>query len=366
MNQQAIIQRASPAIAVNGSDPVLLLSTVNSTLAQRSGYQVLADYLSEAEFVHAARKDPQSMVPWFFARVSAQVALTRYYLGGSAALEWKAWRRVRCGFRGVVHMMWADHDLGYLDLILRNDATPLCGTFHLCSDTIAQTIRYPGRLRRLAAIILMSESQRQFFLSVGVEPSRIHVVLHGVDADYFTPPSDKPVYPVTVLSVGNTRRNFPLLAQVCKAFHGDSSIRFQIVASPDRRNLFAGIPNVEFLCGLRDPELLSCYQQASLLLQTLENSTANNVVLEAMACGLPVVAERVGGISEYVSRENAILTEPNDVDTLVRAIRKLAESRQAREQMGQAARQRAEQLHWKNVANWTREVYKQAITCTLR
>ena len=62
------------------------------------------------------------------------------------------------------------------------------------------------------------------------------------------------------------------------------------------------------------------------MLQTLENSTANNVVLEAMACGLPVVAERVGGISEYVSRENAILTEPNDVDTLVRAIRVLADS----------------------------------------
>src|SRR3989304_9584165 len=100
MSRQAIMQRASPAIAVNGSDPVLLLSTVNSTLAQRSGYHVLADYLGETEFVYAARKDPQILVPWFFARVSAQMALTRYYLGGSGALGWKGGGGGRWRVRG--------------------------------------------------------------------------------------------------------------------------------------------------------------------------------------------------------------------------------------------------------------------------
>lgn len=334
---------------------------MHSTLASRSGYQVLADYLSRTEFLSTVRKNPGRFLPWVLARTTARFAFTRYYLGGCAQLEWKAWKRIRKGDVGLVHMMWADHDLGFLDLFVNQKTTPICGTFHLCSDTLGQTIRFPNRLQRLAAIILMSESQRPYFLSVGVKPERIHVVLHGVDADYFTPAQHKPDGPLRVLSVGNTRRNFPLLVKVCKAFNDDPRLRFQVVASPDRRRLFEHMKNVDFLCGLSDDQLLECYRNASVLLQALENTTANNVVLEAMACGVPVVAERVGGIGEYVTSECARLASPNNVDEFVGAIKNLVDSRHAREDMGKAARFRAETLHWRHVANRTREVYETAI-----
>jgi glycosyltransferase involved in cell wall biosynthesis len=343
-------------------ESVLLLSTIHATLAGRSGYQVLADYLPGAEFIHSPRQDPSAAIPWFFARSISRLSLTRYYLGGSASLEWKAWRRIRQGFKGVVHMMWADHDLGFLDLVPLGAAVPLIGTFHLCSDAIGKTIRFPSRLRRLKALILMSESQRPYFLSAGVDPSRIHVVLHGVDTDYFTSPSDRPFDVVTVLAVGNTRRNFPLLRQVCMEFRHDPRIRFRIVAAPDRRAMFADLPNVDFRCGLSDEQLLTSYREANILIQTLENSTANNVLLEAMSCGLPVVAERVGGIGEYASADNAILTTPNDVTALTTAVRRLVESPNARVEMGLAARQRAEKLSWPKTAELTRAVYRHAAT----
>ncbi len=87
-------------------------------------------------FVTAARWDPRwDGLPLFFARVARRFAFSRWYLGGSAALEWKAARRLWKGFDGVVHSMWADHDLGFLDLLLSKKRHKLCGTFIIAPTT---------------------------------------------------------------------------------------------------------------------------------------------------------------------------------------------------------------------------------------
>src|SRR5438067_3819332 len=338
---------------------VLLLSTIHLNHASRSGYQLLADYLPEAEFLSAPRVEPTSAVPLFAARVARKFAFSRWYLGGCAALEWKALRRLRAGFEGVVHSLWAVHDLGYLDLVLNRKRQRLCGTFHNCDDTFQHTIRFPHRLRRFDAIILMSETQRPFFLRAGVVPEKIHVVLHGVDTNFFTPPENIPnEEEFVVLSVGGYRRNFPLLRAVCGQMRAVKNVRFEIVAPKSWRDMFAGLPNVRFFSGLDDEQLLEKYRASSCFLQTAENATANNSLLEAMSCGLPVVTERVGGIPEYVNGNSAVLTPANDANALANAIRGLAASHEIRAAMGRAARARAEELDWKNVATWMREIYR--------
>ena len=75
---------------------------------------------------------------------------------------------------------------------------------------------------------------------------------------------------------------------------------------------------MRFRSGLNDAEFLEAYQGCSCLLQTVENATANNVILEAMACGKPVVAESVGGIPEYVDASCGILVERGDAEGLAR------------------------------------------------
>jgi glycosyltransferase involved in cell wall biosynthesis len=94
------------------------------------------------------------------------------------------------------------------------------------------------------------------------------------------------------------------------------------------------------------------------LLQTVENATANNVILEAMACGQPVVAESVGGIPEYVDASCAILTAAGDADGLARALLELQGSPARRDALAAGARKRAEMLDWKNVAGKMREIYE--------
>jgi len=72
------------------------------------------------------------------------------------------------------------------------------------------------------------------------------------------------------------------------------------------------------------------------------------IVLEAMACGLPVVGTNRGGVAELVDRETGILAEPDNVDSLAGAIEAIYFRDMAR--MGQAARRKAaERYDWDEI-----------------
>ena len=74
------------------------------------------------------------------------------------------------------------------------------------------------------------------------------------------------------------------------------------------------------------------------------------VIIEASACGLPVVATRVGGVPEVcIDGETGIMVEPNDPNMLARAIVELASNPQKRHEMGRKGRQFViDHYVWKN------------------
>lgn len=335
----------------------LMLSSVYASHARRSGYGLLSEYISGAELITGPRADPARGLPLFGARVARRFSFSRWYLGGCASMEWKAWQRLRRGFAGVIHSMWADHDLGYLDLMPAARRQAFVGTFHNCLDTFPLTIRYPSRLKRFAAIVLMSETQRSYFLKEGVNSDKVHVILHGVDTSYFTPGNKTSDHPFVVLSVGGYRRNFGLLAKICAAMR-DTSVQFSIVAPEAFRATFSDFSHVRFESGITDEQLLREYQSASCLLHVAENATANNVLLEAMSCGMPIVCERLGGIPEYVNGDCADLSAPGDAEGLISAIQRLRRQTDLQQRRSSAARLRAEELDWSKVASKTTELYR--------
>jgi alpha-1,6-mannosyltransferase len=72
------------------------------------------------------------------------------------------------------------------------------------------------------------------------------------------------------------------------------------------------------------------------------------IVLEAMACGLPVVATNQGGVAELVDTETGLLAEPNHVDSLAGAIEAIFQ--RDLERMGEAARRKAvERYDWNEI-----------------
>ena len=88
-----------------------------------------------------------------------------------------------------------------------------------------------------------------------------------------------------------------------------------------------------------------------------------NVVREAMACGLPVVATRVGGVPEVVEDgESGILVDKKDVTSLVEAIRALINSPDMRKKMGKRGREIIEDnFTWNKNAKDLREIYEKVL-----
>jgi len=112
-----------------------------------------------------------------------------------------------------------------------------------------------------------------------------------------------------------------------------------------------------------DLSLRLLYSAADVFVIPSRQDNLLNTGLEAHACGTPVVAFRTGGLVDIVAdRVTGALAEPFDPASLAAAIRWVLEDRQRRQQLGAAARQRAEQL-WDpaRVAGLYAGVYRQAL-----
>ncbi|MBZ0242081.1 MAG: glycosyltransferase, partial [Bacteroidales bacterium] len=86
--------------------------------------------------------------------------------------------------------------------------------------------------------------------------------------------------------------------------------------------------NLRFTGLLEGEELATTLAKADFMVMFSNYENMPVVILEALACGLPVVATRVGGIPEMIDKENGLLVEPGDEAALKEAIRWMAEKHQ--------------------------------------
>jgi glycosyltransferase involved in cell wall biosynthesis len=337
----------------------LLAWSQDDFLARRSGYHILADYL-DAPSVVTQRADPSGGAALLGTRVLRRASLSRWFTGGSAKMELNVWSQCRAGFAGPIHMLWCDRDIGFLDLLVDHSKNPLIGTFHHPPNQLDQIIRYKNRLRKFRAIILMSESQRTWFLDQGVQDNRIHVIPHGVDTQFYVPSHldvrPSPVF--RVLAVGSTGRDFPRLLETALHFGGRKNIHFEILGPASKKSAFDNLENVTYLNGVSDAQLLSSYQNASCLLHLTTEATANNVLLEALACGLPVIASRVGGVPEYLDFSCGLLVEPASTSSCIQALESWVSNPTNLTGKRYAARAHAESLSWSGIAILTKAIYQ--------
>jgi len=120
-----------------------------------------------------------------------------------------------------------------------------------------------------------------------------------------------------------------------------------VVLGDDRPGARWGSTDVVYTGRIDDPEtVVRWYRAADLLVHPSRADTFPNVVLEALACGLPVVATAVGGIPEQVNdfgseRPTGILARPGDPAALAEALRLLLGDSELRARMGENARDEA-------------------------
>jgi len=124
---------------------------------------------------------------------------------------------------------------------------------------------------------------------------------------------------------------------------------------------FAG-KKARFVGYLKGVALAEAYASADAFVYASETETMGNVILEASACGCPVVAPRAGGISSLVSEgQTGLLYMPGDLDDAVRATRTVLEDRAVRSRLAQSARCVVESWNWENAIGSVRQVYLDTI-----
>ncbi|HEU5016513.1 MAG TPA: glycosyltransferase family 4 protein [Pseudolabrys sp.] len=110
---------------------------------------------------------------------------------------------------------------------------------------------------------------------------------------------------------------------------------------------------------LRDEEVAALMRWSDLFVFPTLADTLPLVLYEAMACGLPVVASRVGGIPYQIDEQCGLLVPPGDSTALAATIERLAADRSVLDAMSRAALMRATQLDtWSDAAATAREAYE--------
>ncbi len=106
--------------------------------------------------------------------------------------------------------------------------------------------------------------------------------------------------------------------------------------------------------------LEKAYQYADIFVLTSLSEGMPSVILEAMGCGLPVVASDVGGNNELVEEGvNGYLIKGDDVETLAQQLTRLIDDASLRRQMGQAGREKALKYDWENIMREYNRLYEQ-------
>lgn len=131
---------------------------------------------------------------------------------------------------------------------------------------------------------------------------------------------------------------------------------------PARRDLereFAGTPTV-FTGVRKGPQLAKAYASADAFVFPSTTETLGLSMLEALASGLPVIAARAGATAEVVADGRAgLLYEPDSLDSLVGAVRKMFSDEARRLTLSRGARAAAEERDWEHSTRTLRGYYSE-------
>ena len=234
-------------------------------------------------------------------------------------------------------------------------------------------------VERAERVIAVSGQMRADILAhFRVDPERVVVIHNGVDAEAFRRTERRPAlarygvrepYVLFVGRISEQKGIFPLL-EAARALPEDVSLVL-CASSPDTPELLvrleaavAGRPRVRWINAMLPvADVVELYSHAAVFVCPSIYEPFGLINLEAMACGTPVVATRVGGIPEVVvDGETGWLVPPGDEAALAQALRgALADPARAR-RIGETGRRRVEaHFSWDRIAERTLAVYRDAI-----
>ncbi len=204
------------------------------------------------------------------------------------------------------------------------------------------------------AVLSPSPSADASVIALGADPGRLGRWERGVDAARFDPAkADRDAFPgeIRVLYAGRLTREkgVDLLAESFLRAHASDPRLHLLLAGggPEEAELRERLgERATFLGWLAGEELPRAYASADVFLFCSGTDTYGQVILEAAASGLPVVAVAAGGPATLIeNRHTGLLCRP-DADQIAGSLLRLAASPELRRRLGDAAARAARQRSW--------------------
>jgi glycosyltransferase involved in cell wall biosynthesis len=219
-----------------------------------------------------------------------------------------------------------------------------------------------GVLKNSLAIVANSEGLRK--IAEAADPFPVRVIPNGIDSDFFIPAQPRPARTkggaLRIVFVGRfqEQKNLRFLFEQVAQLSPETFELHLVGDGPEKQRLRRlaeqiGIAAMITWHGwLGRKAVREAYQTADCLVNPSLYEGMPNVVLEAMACGLPVIASKVPGNEELVlDGETGFLFDLQTPNALMSALKKLTDDRDLCSRLGRRARSHvANSFSWRNVA----------------
>jgi len=221
--------------------------------------------------------------------------------------------------------------------------------------TPAQFRAQTGAFRWCDAVVCNSQAAADRLIAAGLSPDKIAVIGNALPAEAFTTVPAVMPKPSGVVRVGMVARmnhrykNHSGFLRIAAEVHtrmpnvefvlvGDGPLRQEL----EREAASLGLGASAIFLGDRQ-DMPAVLASIGVAVNTSDSESLSNVLLEAMAAGLPAVAYDVGGNSELLSQERGALIPAGKESAFADAVQKLLADSTLRQQMGHAARQFAQE-----------------------
>lgn len=190
-------------------------------------------------------------------------------------------------------------------------------------------------LQRADAVIAVSQSTAAAALRLSSRSALpLQIIPTGVDLSHFRPAvaTHRSGETLRILGVGNLvpEKGFDVLLDAVAALPADARVEVQIIgdgreSTPlKRRAARLGLDRARFDGVVPPSRMPEAFRSADIVVVPSRSEGLGQVAIEASACGVPVVATRVGGLPEVVhDGTSGLLVPPNDARALSAALARL-------------------------------------------
>ena len=308
------------------------------------------------------------------------------------AFSLRAWRNLHTRV-GDFDLVQDNQCLGYGLLLMERDGLPVLPTIHHPitvdrrlemehAETTWQRFskaRWYGFTKmqtrvakRFGRILTVSEnSKADISRDHKVPASNLHVVPVGVDQDLFRPLPDVERVPgrlITTASADVTMKGLRYLLEAVAKLRTERHIELVVIGRPKEGGPSARIISelgladaITFVSGVPEERIIELYSEAQVAVVPSLYEGFSLPAIEAMSCGVPLVATTGGALPEVVGTdgETALLVPPGNSEALADRIRTALDDAELRARIGAAGRQRViDRWTWRHTAEGTLEQYR--------